>query len=172
MRIVPRSGFSTQNAWKKRPVRRAVSLAAWFALLEALWAVFVGTQQDTELVAGLIAAAAGALVAEALRSLGLLAFTADLRMLAQAWKLPWQVVLDFVVVTWALVAALARGRRVRGEWLRAPFPTADGSVGRWQRAFGATVGTATPNAIVVDLDGDGALLHSLDTRVSTGRQVL
>ena len=153
-------------------MRRAVSLLAWFALLEALWALFVGTQQDTELVAGLIAAAAGALLAEALRTLGLLSFTADLRMLAHAGKLPWQVVFDFAVVTWVLVRSLARGRRVRGEWVDAEFRTDDGPVGRWQRAFGATVGTATPNAIVVDVDGRRALLHSLEPRVKSGRSVL
>jgi hypothetical protein len=153
-------------------VRRAVSLLFWFALLEALWVLFAGTQQDTELVAGLIAAAAGAVLAEALRTLGLLSYTADLRMLAQAWKLPFHVVLDFAAVTWVLCRSLARGRRVRGEWLHADFVTHPGSRGRWQRAFGVTVGTATPNAIVVETDGRRALLHSLEPRISTGRQVL
>ena len=60
-------------------MRRAVSLLAWFALLEALWGVLIGTQQDTEVVAGLFAAAAGALLAEAMRSLGLFSYTTDLR---------------------------------------------------------------------------------------------
>lgn len=153
-------------------MRRAVSLLTWFALLEGLWGVYVGTQQDTELVAGLIAAAAGALLAEALRSRGLLSYTTDLRMLAQAWKLPWRAVYDFWVITRVLVRELVSGRRVRGEWVEAEFQTDEGSVGRWQRAFGATVGTATPNAIVVDVDGRRALLHSIDPSVSTGRQVL
>ena len=76
--------------------------------------------------------------------------------------------LDFVVVTWVLVRSLARGRRVRGEWVRAPFPTGEGAVGRWQRAFAATLSTGAPNAIVVDLDGDEALLHSLEQRVFSG----
>src|SRR5215211_8103372 len=93
-RFSPRSQGTTTGA-----VRRAVSLLTWFALLEALWAVFVGTQQDTELVAGLVAAAAGALFAEGLRTLGLLGFTADLRLLGQAWKLPFNVVFDFAVIT-------------------------------------------------------------------------
>ncbi len=144
----------------------------WFALLEGLWAVLVGTQQNTELVAGLNAAAIGAIFAEVLRSMGLLAYTADLRLLAQGWKLPWQIVFDFLILTWVLVRSLARGQRVRGVWLTVPFPTEEGAVGRWQRAFATVAGTATPNAIVVDIDEGEALLHSLEPRVSTGREVL
>jgi hypothetical protein len=53
-----------------------------------------------------------------------------------------------------------------------PFETGDGPVGRWRRAYGATVGSVTPNALVVDLDAEQALLHALEPRVSTGRRVL
>jgi hypothetical protein len=153
-------------------VRRTVSLLWWFALLEALWAVLVGTQQDTELVAGLIAAAAGAALAELLRSRGLFGYTTDLRLLALVAKLPLRLVVDFWIVTWVLVRALARGERVRGRWVRAPFRTASGPVGRWQRAFGVVAGTATPNAIVVELRDDEAWLHTLEPRVPSGRRVL
>jgi Na+/H+ ion antiporter subunit len=151
---------------------RVTSLLVWFALLEGLWAMLVGTQQDTELAAGLVAAAFGAIFADALRSRGLLAYTTDFRMLAKGWRFVWIVPFDFVVVTWVLIRSLAHGRRVRGEWVRAPFPTDEGSVGRWQRAFAATLSTAAPNAIVVDLDDDEALLHTLEKRVFTGTSVL
>jgi hypothetical protein len=164
--------FSRGFRWKNGGVRRAVSLLLWFVLLEGVWTLYTGTKQDTEVVAGLIAAALGALLVEALRTRGLLAFTCDLRMLARAWKLVWQAPFDFLVALWVLVRALARGERVRGEWLTVPFPTDGGSVGAWQRAFGVTAGTATPNAIVVDLDGDEALLHSLEPGISTGREVV
>src|SRR4051812_9622767 len=158
---------------RRGKVRRAVSLLVWFVLLEGLWAMLTGTQQDTELVAGFAAAAAGAALAETLRSLGLLHFHADLRLLGQVlWKTPWQVVVDMTLVTWVLGRALARGERVRGEWLRAEFPTGGGDVGRWRRAVGVTVGSATPMAIVVDADEEGALLHSLDSRFPSGRKVL
>jgi hypothetical protein len=153
-------------------VRRAVSLLVWFALLEALWALFIGTQQDTEVVAGLLAAAVGAVLVEALRTRGLLSYRADYRMLAQAWKLPFQVVLDFAVVTRVLGRSLVARRRIRGEWVDAEFEVGAAETGRWQRAFGIVVGTTTPNAIVVDLRRDRALLHSLDTSVSSGRKVL
>jgi multisubunit Na+/H+ antiporter MnhE subunit len=148
-------------------VRRALSLLAWFAVLEGLWAVFVGTRQGIELVAGLIAAAAGATLAELLRSLGLEAYRIDLRLVADAWKLPVNVVFDFGVLTWVLARSLARGRRVRGEWVTVPSRT----VGGWQRAFGAIAGTASPNAIVVDVDGERALLHALEPNVHTAKSV-
>jgi len=154
-------------------VRRAVSLLAWFAFLEALWVVFAGTKQGTEVVAGLLAAAIGALLAEGLRSLGLLSYTTDLGLLARVWRLPFNIVFDFAVITWALVRAVACGRRVRGEWVRVPFRTQAGSVGRWQRAFGAAAGNAFPNAIVVDVDdGESALLHALDAKRYTARSVI
>jgi hypothetical protein len=153
-------------------VRRALSLLAWFALLEGLWAVFVGTTQSAELVAGLLAAAAGAVLAEVLRSLGLLGYRPDPRLLTGIWKLPFDVVFDFGLVTWVLVRALLRRRRVRGEWVTVPFRTEAGPAGRWQRAVGAGAGSASPNAIVVDLDGRHALLHALEPGSRTAKSVL
>jgi hypothetical protein len=153
-------------------VRRAASLVVWFALLEGLWVVLVGTRQPLELEAGLAAAAVGAVFAEVLRSHGLLAYAADLRLLPRALNLVWQIVFDFAVLTWVLARSLARGRRVEGAWLTVPYPTADGAKGRWQRAFATIAGTATPNAIVVDLDRGAALLHALEPGVKTGHEVV
>jgi multisubunit Na+/H+ antiporter MnhE subunit len=144
----------------------------WFVLLEGLWVVFVGTRQSTELVAGLIAAAIGAVFAEVLRSLGLLPYRADLRLLAQIWKLAWQLPFDFAVLTWVLVRSLVHGRRVRGSWVRTSFEADDSARGNWRRAFAAIAGTATPNAIVVDIEGGEALLHSLEPRLPTGREAV
>ena len=80
---------------------------------------------------------------------------------------------DFGVLTWALVRALARAERVRGEWVRVPFATGDGSDGRWRRAFGATAGNAFANAVVVDVDdGRTALLHALDAERYTAKTVI
>jgi hypothetical protein len=153
-------------------VRRAASLVVWFALLAGLWAILVGTRQSMEIEAGLAAAAVGAVFAEVLRSHGLLAYAADLRLLPKALNLVWQIVFDFAVLTWVLVRSLARGRRVEGAWLTVPFPTDEGVKGRWQRAFATIAGTATPNAIVVDLDRGEALLHALEPGVKTGHEVI
>ena len=147
-------------------------LVIWTCALEILWLVLVGTTQSTELVAGGIASAITAVFVELLRRHGLLGFSPSLRVAASAWSIPYQVVFDFVFVGWVLVRSLARGRRVRGEWLRIDYPVAPGRVGRFQRALAATLENETANGMVVDLDENTALLHSLDTRVWTGRSVL
>ena len=153
-------------------VPRVASFLVWFVVLEVLWAAIVGTTQSTELIVGLAAAAVGAAFAELLRSLGFLGYRIDGQLLAKAWKLPWLVPFDFALVSWTLVRALARGRRVGGEWVRVPFPTAPGPEGRWQRAFGVATSNGAANAIVVDLDDDEALLHALEPRVFSARTVL
>ena len=144
----------------------------WTCALEILWLMLVGTIQSTELVAGAIASAVAALFVEALRRLDLLEFSPSLRIVARAWSIPQQVVFDFALVGWVLVRSLARGRRVRGEFVRIEYPMEPGRTGRFQRALAATLENETANGIVVDLDDGTALLHSLDTRVSTGRSVL
>lgn len=151
---------------------RIARFLAWFVALVALWGVFVGTTQSTELIAGLMAAAIGATFVELLRAHGLIGFRTAPGIVARAWRIPWQVFFDFGVISWVLLRSLARGRRVRGEWLTIDFPTQDGPEGRFERALTIALENETPNAIVVDLDEGRALLHSLDTRVSSGRSLL
>lgn len=153
-------------------MRRAVSLLAWFVGLEMLWAVLVGTTQSTELLAGLGAAALGAVFAEVLRTHGLLVVAPDFRLAAKAWKLPWLVPFDFALVTWVLVRSLARGRRVRGSWVSVPFRVDAGAKGRWQRAFAVSTSNGAANAIVVDLHDGQAEMHALAPDVFSGQTVL
>jgi hypothetical protein len=153
-------------------MRRAASLLGWFAALEVLWAILVGTAQSTELLAGLGAAALGALAAEALRTQGLLVVAPDVRLAAKAWKLPWLVPFDFAVVTWVLVRSLSHGRRVRGSWVSVPFRTDPGAKGRWQRAFGVATANGAANAIVVDLRDGEAEMHALAPDVFSAQTVL
>jgi len=145
---------------------------AWTCALEVLWLVFVGTTQSTELVTGAIASAVAALFVEALRAAGLLRFRASARAVASAWAIPGHVVFDWVLVYVILVRSLARGRRVRGVWLTVPYEDEPGPRGRFRRALTAAIENESANGMVVDLDGGRALLHSLDTSVSTGRQVM
>lgn len=153
-------------------MRRAARFLVWFGCLEVLWLVFVGTTQSTEVYAGLIASAVVALFVEALRAVGLLRFRLSTSAVARAWTVPGHVVFDFVLVLFILVSSLARGRRVRGRWVSAPFEEEPGERGRFLRALTTMLENETANGIVVDLDHGRALLHSLDTRVSTGKQVL
>lgn len=153
-------------------MRRVVSFLAWLLALEALWAVLVGTTQSTELLAGLGAAALGALLAEVLRTRGLLVVAPDPRLAAKAWKLPWLVPFDFGVITWVLVRSLAHGRRVRGVWVSVPFRVDRGAKGRWQRAFAVATSNGTANAIVVDMHDGEAELHALAPGVFSAKKVL
>jgi hypothetical protein len=153
-------------------MRRTVSLLGWFAALEVLWAVLVGTTQSTELLAGLGAAAVGALFAEALRSQELLVVVPDVRLAAKAWKLPWLVLFDFALVTWVLLRSLARGRRVRGSWVTVPFRIDAGPKGRWQRTFAVATSNGAANAIVVDLSDGQAEMHALAPDVFSAQTVL
>jgi hypothetical protein len=164
--------FASFAAGIKCPVRRATSLLGWFAVLEGLWAVLVGTTQSTELVAGLVAAAAGAIFAELLRSQGLFGFSPDWALVAKAWRLPWLVVFDFALVTWTLISSLARGRSVRGTWVTVPFPTAAGPNGRWQRAFAVATSNGAANALVVELSDNQARLHALEPKAFSAKSVL
>jgi hypothetical protein len=123
-------------------------------------------------VAGLIAAGSAACFVEVLRAHRLLDFSFDGGTVARAWSIPHHVVLDFVLVFWILLRDLAHGRRVRGAWLATAFPHPPGGRGRFARAFATALENGSANGIVVDVDGETAVLHSLDTRVVTGRKVL
>jgi hypothetical protein len=153
-------------------VIRVARFLVWTCALELLWAVFVGTTQSTELIAGVIAAVVVACFVDALRARGLLDFRFSGSALGRAWTIPAHVLFDFVLVQWILVRDLARRRRVRGEWLTVPFEDVPGPRGRFLRALTTALENESSNGMVVDVRDGEALLHSLDTRVSTGRQVL
>jgi multisubunit Na+/H+ antiporter MnhE subunit len=157
-------------------MRRVVSLVVWWALLVCLWALYAGTTTRIEILAGLGAAAIGAAAADVVRSQNLFRFEIDKPWLPRAWKTLPQIVFDFGLVTWELVRALAARRRVSGAYVAVPFPAGNPALGvhRWRRAYATTLGTMTPNGIVVDIDPetDLALMHSIRPDVATGHQVL
>jgi hypothetical protein len=153
-------------------VRAVRCLVVWFAALELLWLVLVGTSQSTEVAAGLCAAAVGATLAEILRRRGLLAYRASPGLIARSARLPLLVAFDFALLTWMLVVSVAHRRRVAGTWVRVPFPTGTGARGRWERAFAVATSNGAANGIVVDFDGDEATMHALRPDVFTGTSVL
>jgi hypothetical protein len=164
--------FAPSAAGNQGPVVRLARFLVWTCALELLWAVFVGTTQSTELIAGLIAAVVVACFVEALRARGLLEFRLSGSAVARARTIPGHVLFDFVLVQWILVRDLARGRRVRGMWLTVPFDDETGPRGRFLRALTAALENESSNGMVVDVRDGEVLLHSLDTGVATGREVL
>lgn len=153
-------------------MRALSSFAVWFAALEVVWLLLVGTFQSTEVIAGLGAAALAAAFAELLRRRGLLSYRVAPGLLVRAWRLPMLVAFDFVLVTRVLVTAMARRRRVSGSWVRVPFEVEDGPRGRWQRAFAVATSNGAANAIVVDLDDGDAVMHALRPDAFTASSVL
>ena len=145
-------------------MRRAFTWLAWFLLLEGFWVLLVGTFQRIEVLAGVLAAAFGAAFATLLVERGLLQNRIGLPTVAAMARLVWQLPVELLVVAWVLVRAVARGKRVRGEWVRIPY---DGDT-----ALAVVIGTATPNAIVVDISDGEALLHALDRNLPGGREVI
>ena len=153
-------------------MNRVVSLIAWWIALFGVWLVLLGTVQSTEVYAGLAASAVAAVLAEILRSRGLLDFAVDLPSLAKAWKAPGLIVLDVGVVTVELVRALAAGRRVRGRWVEVDFPVRAGRTGRWQKLWGVALANGYANSVIVDFADGKAAMHVLRTDVVTGKTVL
>jgi hypothetical protein len=145
---------------------------AWTAALWLLWEVLVGTTQSTELVAGAIVAAATAVFVEVLRRAELTGFRASGSAVAAARSIPGHVLFDFVLVLWIAARDVSLGRRIRGEWLEVSFDDEPGERGRFRRALTAALENGSSNGLVVELRDGRALLHSLDTRVSTGKQVM
>jgi hypothetical protein len=149
-----------------------VRFVVWTCALEVVWAVLVGTTQSTELVAGLLAAAVTAAFVEVLRRHGLLEFRFLPSAIGRAWSIPGKAVFDFGLLTWIVLKAVVRRRAIRGEWVTSPFPAPDGPQGRFLRAVAGTLENDVANGLVVDLDDGRVLLHSFDTRFSTGTKVL
>ena len=152
-------------------MRKIPSLVMWWALFVLLWIAYVGTTDAQEVLAGLVAATVAATTVELARAQGLLRYRVDRVWLRRASTAPAQIVYDFGLLTLLLV----RRRRVEGEYLTVEFPAGESRPEHaWRRAWVTTIGTMSPNVIVVDIDTDGktALLHSLEPGAWRGAQPL
>jgi multisubunit Na+/H+ antiporter MnhE subunit len=136
---------------------------AWYVPLVLLWLAFVDTFARQEVIAGLVAAAIAATVAELVRSQELIRFRLDPRWLRGLPGLPWQVLRD----TWLLTVALWRhctGHPVRGVFRVVPFPSeARDNRSSARRTLVTVVASVAPNTVVVGVEGDEGelLVHQL-----------
>jgi hypothetical protein len=148
--------------WSPR-VRGVTAWLAWFGGLFLLWLVLVGTIQDTELVAGLFAAAIGATAAEVVRAQGLLQYRVEWRWLRRTPSHLARVVPEFFLVLATLV------RRRRGAFRTLEFPTGgERTVDRGRRAWAGLAASLAPNRVVVDVDEETGLVlvHDLVPRAA------
>jgi multisubunit Na+/H+ antiporter MnhE subunit len=140
------------------------SWTLWWLALFGLYVVMQGTNEQMELAAGAGAAALGASLLELVRRQGLLRFAPGARALAQAGRVPFQVIREFSVITVALVLDLTGRRRIRSGWVAVPFEAGgDDPVSAGNRALAPLLNNVSPNTVVVDIDCDRnlALKHDL-----------
>jgi hypothetical protein len=141
-------------------VKHVVAWVAWWLALFWLWMLLSGDWNQIEWIAAACAAAVAATIAEIARSRAAVAPRVPLRWVGRAWTVPHQTVVDFGIITWALVRSLVRRRVVRGEFRAHPFPAGEGP---GVRAWAVWAGQFSPNAYVVEVDAerDLVLVHDL-----------
>ncbi len=150
-------------------MRRVAVWLAWFGGLFVLWLLLVGTIQDVEGIAGLVAAAIGATAAEVVRSHGLLRYHVERRWLRRGARQIVLVVPDFFRVLAALFS------RPRGSFRTVPFPTGgERDIDRGRRALATLAASLGPSRIVVDLDPDTGevLVHDLLPHAKSAEELL
>jgi hypothetical protein len=150
-------------AGSSRFVRAIVTWLLWWIALFGVWLAYQGEWNRIQWVAAAGAATLGASLATVLAARGLLRFRIPLRALADAKTVPLQIVVDFGIVTLALVRRLA-GRQGSGTFVVRSFSSAGrGPQSAGDRAWRAVLATYSPNAYVVDVDpgSHSVLIHDL-----------
>lgn len=138
----------------------------WLALL-GLWMVLSGALVFSELVVGMVGAAIATMAIEIVRRRGHVRFQPRARWIRRAWRLPIRVFTEGWMVSWAVIVALVRRRRVTGRFREVPFPTGGTDPRSSARRALVTLATSLPaNSYVVDLDpeNDTILIHELQPR--------
>jgi multisubunit Na+/H+ antiporter MnhE subunit len=148
----------------------------WWALSMTLWLLLTSTVAGSEAVVGAGASAIAATFAELTREQVSPRFRPRPRWVADARRLPWQIVSDTVLVFVALWGEITGTRRVRGSLREVPFhhggdrdPRASA-----RRALAEIGVTTTPNTIAlgVDPERDALLVHELVRRPGAVERLL
>ncbi|HJQ51155.1 MAG TPA: hypothetical protein VJ838_11640 [Gaiellaceae bacterium] len=145
-------------------MKHVVAWAAWWLALFWLWFLLVGEWNRQELVAAAIAATIAATLAELARTRTGFHARVPLRGLTDLPPALGMVVVDFGIVSWALLASVARRRVVRGRLVSRPVEGgAVGVRGVGPRAWTVLVASYSPNAYPIDVDPETGtvLLHDL-----------
>jgi multisubunit Na+/H+ antiporter MnhE subunit len=140
---------------------------AWWILLMALWVALDDSLASDELLAGAGAAAISALVVQAACYRAGLRYRMRAAWLLPALRLPWQVVTDTGAVYLVLWRKLARGEDPPGGFAEVPVdPGEDGPAGIVRRALITGGRSFTPNAFVLGIDTERAVMvvHQLVAR--------
>ena len=145
---------------------------AWWLALFGLWFLLVGQWNREQIVAAAIAATIAASTAEFARTRTGFAAPFPIRVLAHVPQALGMVVVDFGILSWALLAGTVRRRAVRGELVSREHPRGSWvAQGAGARAWTVLVASFSPNAYVIDVDPATrvVLLHDLVPHRSSER---
>jgi len=141
------------------PLGRVVFWLVWWILLTGLWIPLAFEVAVPELIAGAVAAAAGATLATAVRAQRLISFRPRLRWAFRLWRLPSQVVFDTGILFAVLWRRLVMRQDVSGSFRAIPFrAVGENPEANARRAMAMTVGSLAPNTYVIDIDKDYELI--------------
>ncbi|HEU5216917.1 MAG TPA: hypothetical protein VFU30_15420 [Gaiellaceae bacterium] len=145
-------------------MKHVVAWVAWWLALFWLWFLLVGEWNRQEIVAAAIAATIAASLAELARTRTGFSARVPLRGLADLPGALGMVLVDFGILTWALVRSVVRGRVARGRLVSREYDGgAAGRRGVGPRAWSVLIASYSPNAYVIDVDpkSNTVLLHDL-----------
>lgn len=144
-------------------MRTAFTYVLWWIALFWLWFAFQGEWNRIEWVAAACMATVAATLATGLASRGLLRYRVPWSSVVTARRVPLQVVIDFWIITRALVRRLA-GANVRGRFVVREFtPTGHGATRAGDVAWRTLTAMLSPNALPIDVDAEQrtSLFHDL-----------
>ena len=135
-------------------MKRALHLAILALLWLGAWLLFAGKLTPAELFVGALCALAAAVASEIAWGTHLTAFGANFRALAQAWRLPWLIVHDTVVIMKVLLRHLFTRHEAQSLMLTVPFDVGatDNPDDAARRALAIGYTTMTPTTVVLGID--------------------
>lgn len=133
--------------------------AGWWVILGALWLLLDDTVALPELIAGAIAAAAGATAVSLVRAQGILSLRPRARWTRRAWRPVVRVLPDVRLLLLALWRRVVRGQQVTSAFRAVPFRArADAAERAAGEALAIAAGSFGPNTYVLDVDAERELL--------------
>lgn len=153
-------------------MRHVLAWTAWFVALFWLWLLLAGEWNRQEWVAAGAAAAVGATLGELARARTGLSLRLPRSALTDLPSVLLEIVVDFGVITWALLASLARREVVRGAFRAHEIETGgEDAAGAGLRAWKEIAATYSPNAYVVEIEPARGLVlvHDLVPRRASER---
>lgn len=147
-----RQRFAPSATWYTAFVRAVLTYVGWWIALFFVWHAFQGEWNRIEWIAAACAATLGAAFAVVVAHLGVFGFRIPPRAVRDGAKVPVQVVIDFSILTAALVRRIS-GRRVEGTFVTRTFPSrGSGELAAGDRATRTFLSSISPNAYLIDID--------------------